>query len=254
MYEQNSAIQISCEVRERIASIFGRLSQWQGLSLPWPEDFDVQIDQTPQECAPSIAWAHKQCLENKANAVACIVFPNIRSTGKFEVTVNKHSEDLWFVANQNDSSRFFRWLIVKTTNTPDEMEALASSAFPCLDFVTGAFDGIKNMSKSYRELVNSIVHHLGVISDYAQKIFSQSWQDAPAQFASLGVVLSDENGRTKSNSNARKARTINVNGTNIIFWWHSKLEPDRDRIHFYPDFIPSGGRLLIGIFCRHLIT
>jgi len=99
-----------------------------------------------------------------------------------------------------------------------------------------------------------LTKHLGVLSDHGKQIFKDPWINAPAMFGSYGVELSDENGKTKGNSKAEKERTININGTDIIFWWHSKLEPDRDRIHFYPDRIKDGGRLLVGIFCSHLQT
>jgi len=134
------------------------------------------------------------------------------------------------------------------------MEAFALSAFPDIDFAPGAFNGIKDMSKPYRELVKPLVRHLSAFSDHGKRIFSGPWAQVPAEFGALRVDISDENGNTKGNSEARKDRTIIIDGTDIVFWWHSKLEPDRDRIHIYPDRIPKGGRLLVGIFCCHLKT
>jgi hypothetical protein len=254
LYEPDSPVFIPGEVRERIASIFGGLSKWQDIDLPWPSAFDVQVNQGSKEDAPSVAWAHEQTKQDKAHAVACLVFPSIRSVGYFPVTVASCTENLWFIANQQNYCNFFRWLITDTTKNPSEMEAFALSAFPSIDFAPGAFNGIKSMSKPYREIVKPLTKHLGALSDHGKRIFSGSWTNAPAEFGSLGVELTDENGNTKGNSEARKERTININGTDTIFWWHSKLEPDRDRIHFYPDRIPTGGRLLVGIFCCHLQT
>jgi len=73
LYEPDSPMVIPWDIRERIASIFGRLSKWQDLS--WPLAFDVQINQKIEECAPSIAWAHEQTRHDKARAVACLIFP-----------------------------------------------------------------------------------------------------------------------------------------------------------------------------------
>ena len=254
LYEQDSPIFIPWEVRERIASIFGRLSRWQDIDLPWPSAFDVQVNQGSKENAPSIAWAHKQTKQDKAHTVACLVFPSIRSAGYLPVTVASCTENLWFIGDHQNYYSFFRWLITDTSKNPSEMEAFALSAFPLIDFAPGVFNGIKSMSKSYREIVRPLTKHLGVLSDHGKRIFSGSWSNASAEFGSLGVDLSDENGNTKGNNEARKERTININGMDIIFLWHSKLEPNKDRIHFYPDRIPTGGRLLVGIFCYHLQT
>ena len=132
------------------------------------------------------------------------------------------------------------------------MAELAGSAFEHLDFVSGAFDGIKKMSAPYSALVFKLVHHLGVLSDEGERIFKGAWRDAPAQFGSLGVQISDENGNTKSNAKAAKERTVSFRGSDLKFWWHIKLEPDRDRIHIYPDQVHSGNKIIVGIFCRHL--
>jgi hypothetical protein len=252
LYDQNLPIFIPWEVQERIASIFGHLPKWQELDSSWPPALEVQINQGGEELAPSIAWAHEQTKQDKVRAVACLVFPNTRLVGYLPVIVKGGTESLWFISARQEYCNFFRWLITDTTTNPNEMEALALSAFPSIDFVPGAFNGIKDMSKPYRALVKALTKHLAALSDYGKEIFKQPWQHAPAKFGSLGVELSDENGNTKGNSKAEKERTIPIEGKNITFWWHTKLEPDRDRIHFYPDRIPSGGRLIVGIFCRHL--
>ena len=134
------------------------------------------------------------------------------------------------------------------------MEVLAPSAFPSVDFAPNAFNGISKMSKPYNELVGRLVRHLGVLSDHGNRIFSGPRDRVAQEFGSCGINVSDENGKTKANHVARNERTITIDGSDIIFWWHSKLERDRDRIHFYPDRIKDGGRLLVGIFCKHLTT
>jgi hypothetical protein len=254
LYEPGSSIAIPWDVRERIASMFARIPKWQELGLCEPGDFDVQISYGAKEFAPSIAWAHAQTLRNKASAVACLIFPAVRPTGNHAVTVNNQTENLWFVGDFQSYRDFFRWLITDTTKNPNEMERFAASAFPSIDFIPNCFDGIKSMSKPYRELAGPLTRHLSVLSDHGKRIFSASWIDAPAKFGSLGINLTDENGNTKSNKDARRERTLNVEGEDITFWWHSKLEPDRDRIHFSPDKIAKGGLLIVGIFCRHLQT
>jgi hypothetical protein len=123
-----------------------------------------------------------------------------------------------------------------------------------LDFVEDVFDGIKSMSKPYVNLVTEIVHQLGVFSDHGQRIFSGPWMRVPAEFGSLRVNISDENGNTKKNERARLERTKMFRDAPHVFWWHAKLEPDRDRIHICPGKVGSGGRIIVGIFCNHLTT
>jgi hypothetical protein len=252
LYMPGSPVPISWEVRERISSIFGRLPKWQELLLPWPPAFEVCVGTGQEEFAPSVAWAHAQTVHEPARAIACVVFPAGRQVGSFPVIADNTVTTLWFVADSQSYCAFFRWLIVETTKNPAEMEDFALSAFPSVDFIEGSFNGIKNMSKPYRELVRSLVLHLGAFSDHGQRIFSGPWQNVPAEFGSMGVDISDENGNTKADREARNRRTLSVDGTNIVFWWHSKIEPHQDRIHIYPDRIASSGRLLVGIFCRHL--
>lgn len=254
LYEPHLPISIPREVQERVAILFARLSKWEELDYSWPPALEVKISQGNEECAPSIAWAHEQVKQDKTHAVACLVFSDIRSVGYLPVTVKSCTESLWFIADHQNYYNFFRWLITDTTKNPSEMEAFALSAFPSIDFAPGVFNGIKSMSKSYREIVSPLTKHLSALSDHGKRIFSGPWSNASAEFGSLGVDLSDENGNTKRNSEARKERTINIKGKDIIFWWHTKLGPDRDRIHFYPDKVSGGGRLIVGIFCHHLRT
>jgi hypothetical protein len=254
LYANDTPIQIPHDVRERIAAIFGRLQPWQDLSFAWPNSFDVIVEGGPSEGAPSIAWAHAQTSIGAANAVACIVHGERRKSGLLDVICDERCIGTWFVSTTQEFQNFFRWLIIHSTKAPDELAALSGLAFQNLDFVESVFDGIKVMSKPYVNLVTEIVHHLGVFSDHGQSIFSGPWIRVPSEFGSLRVSISDENGNTKRNNRARLERTKLFKGVHHVFWWHSKLEPDRDRIHICPDKVVSGGRIIVGIFCNHLTT
>jgi hypothetical protein len=252
LYHPDAPIAIPPDLQERVAAIFGRLRVWQDLDVPWPESFEVSVNGRAEEFAPSIAWAHARASQGARTAVPCIVHGESRPSGHIPVRVGGSVVDVWMIASIEDAPAYFRWLIVETTNSPHEMGRLASDAFPALDFTTDAFDGVKDMSKPYRGLVDDLVKHLGALSDHGQRIFSGPWQRAPADFGALGVELSDENGTTKGNAKARRERTREHLGATRVFWWHTKLEPDRDRIHFDPEPVTRGRALVIGILCRHL--
>jgi hypothetical protein len=239
-------------IQQRVAAIFGRLQVWQDLDSPWPESLEVSVNGQAIEFAPSIAWAQARAVEGARTAVPCIVHRDRRPAGHIPVGVGESMTDVWMISSIDDAPAYFRWFILKITSSPEEMGDIASDAFPKLNFVSGAFVGIKSMSKPYRDLVDDLVRHLGALSDHGHRIFTGSWQYASAEFGSLGINLSDENGATKRNSTARRARTRVYSGGDLVFWWHSKLQPDRDRIHFYPDKVARGGTIVIGIFCRHL--
>ena len=96
--------------------------------------------------------------------------------------------------------------------------------------------------------------YLGALSDHGQRIFAGPWLRVPQEFGALRVDISDKNGNTKANIHARSARIVVVRGVEVVCWWHTNLQPDRDRMHIYPDHLRIGGKLIVGIFCRHLVN
>jgi hypothetical protein len=254
LYSPECALSIPIEVQERIASTFSGLLKWQEIGAEWTTSFEIQVGSAPAEIALSVAWAHEQTTNNPLYPVACVVFPGGRASGFLPVSFDKKVTSLWFIVDKNDYCRLFRWLIVSTTKNHTEMKEIAPSAFPLLDFADGAFDGIKDMRKPYQNLVEALVHHLGVLSDHGIRIFQGPRQRVASEFGALGVDISDENGNTRANRLARKERTIEIDGIATVFWWHTKLERHQNRIHLNPERVGNGGRLLVGIFCCHLKT
>lgn len=252
LYDADTPLAIPQDVQQRVAVAFSRMQTWQEIDASWPTDFEVVVGEGPLEKAPSIAWAHAQAILGATSAVACIAHQLMRANGQVSVIVAEKTIPVWFVSNARDYERFFRWLIVETTSSPDEMEELSASAFHSLDFVEGAFSGVKHMSKPYIDVAPAIVDHLAAFSDEGRRIFSGPGNRVAAEFGPFGVDISDESGRTKRNNKARAKRTVVVNGNARVFWWHSKLEPHQNRIYICPEKIREGGRILVGIFCNHL--
>jgi hypothetical protein len=249
----DSGFTISRDLNERLSILIHSLHTWQELDLPQPDTNQVHFNGQPQSAA-SIAWAHHQTKINKSNAVACLVLSPQRIGGSHDIAVANQNELIWLVADVGSYQGFFRWLITDASKNPNEMAHFSQSAFLNLDFRDHVFHGIKDMSKPYHAVVDDVVRHLAALSDYGREIFSQHFEDASNKFREFKVIMSPENGNTKQNKTAREQRTRQHHGKDVIFWWHSKLEVDRDRIHFYPNDVNNGGRILIGIFCRHLDT
>lgn len=253
LYTVTQQLHIPRVVQERVAVIFGRLTKWDDVDADLPPDFEVAVGNSQPIWAPSIAWVHDQAIKNGDQRSACIVMSTGFSEGAHNVTCAGKALPITFISSASGYLQFFRWVIEKTTKSPIEIDEFSASAFPNIRIIPGATNGIKDMSKPYVNLVAALVHHLSVFSDESFASFGVgSWQNVPAYFGSKGVNMSDENGNTKANGHAQQERTRVVDGKSITFWWHSKLELDRDRIHVCPNDVQAGGRLIVGIFCRHL--
>ena len=247
-------ISIPRELVERHAAIFNSMPIWEELGPPPPADYDASIDGGVQEFACSICWAHAKNLLSRRCDVAVISHAHRRSPGLKMVQVLGLDVGIWFATCVADTELYFRYLISNMSSNRREMAALSSFAFRRLGFVDGCFAGIGNMEGGYTDLVGPIVTHLSVFSDYGADVFANPNDQVSTRFGSLGVTVSNENGNTRANNEAARARTIPVNGVDREFWWHSKLEPHRNRIHICPEDARSGGKILVGIFARHLPT
>lgn len=252
LFNPQAPISISPEVRIRLAAVFSKLSTIQDVDLGDMTVPPVKFERGGVDCSCSIAWACFIMLAGIDSVVACITSSLATGDAFLNITSDGGTVGVWFVASQRGDENLFRWVICELTSSPAEMEMYASSAFKELDFVEGAFNGIKGMSKPYTNLVGPVVRHLSALSDEGRRIFSGPREDVEAEFGPYGVDLSDENGATKRNSRAKADRTVSWEKRDRIFWWHTKLERNQDRIHFCPADLVNGGNILVGIFCYHL--
>lgn len=253
-YELFSAEEIDLSVDDEIeaTTYFSPLLRWDEVGGAMPSTLDLTVANGPVETSGTIAWAHAQA-PMKLRSAACIACSATRPLGLNDVTLAAGGKErVWFVDDMSGVQAYFRGLLSIHATAPSDFADLAPDAFPALDFVSNSFGGIKNMSRGLPQIAPDLVRHLAALSDHGEEVFRGAWINAPAAFGANGVNLSDENGKTKQNKVAKRERTKMISGKEISFWWHSKIEADRDRIHFNPDAVPGGGRILIGIFCRHL--
>jgi hypothetical protein len=251
LFDPDADLKLDHDDLELAATVFGTMPKWHELPLPQPVDFDVQVGSGPVETTGSVAWVHAQ-RGRGLEEPACLCAPHGRTIGRNKVLVAGVDRPIWFAASIKDIEHFFRDLLGRFAESPRDFARLASHAFRDLLFVNGCFDGMRKMSRSCRDLAPDVVTHLSAFSDVGQRIFSGRWQDAAAEFGSLGVNISDENGGTKRDKKAAAERVRTFEGKEMHFWWHSKIEHHRDRIHICPDRVPAGGKVIVGIFCLHL--
>lgn len=238
------------DVQEVFSVVADRIRDW-SLEEIQPESHQVTLDGSTLD-APSVAW----CAENQRQGmipIACVAIASNRALGEQTVTYLADEHTVCFVADKSSEQLFARFEILCVCTSVADLEARAERAFKGLDFRDGVFGGVKDMSKSFTLMLPSIVTHLGVLSDHGAALFAGPAQNGFEGLGPLGVEASDENGKTKGNARAMKKRTKKWRGRDVVFSWHTKIEPDRDRIHFFKDD-QKEGRLVIGIFHRHLPT
>ncbi|WP_417355700.1 hypothetical protein [Gallaecimonas pentaromativorans] len=123
-------------------------------------------------------------------------------------------------------------------------------------------------AKRFSQLgVNELTHlktllkHLDYLNDYAQSDFNGESHFFIRKAASKGVELSPDSSKTHENARAMKERNVDVEGSSILCEWHTKITKTAGRVHF--NFGKSvseevanvtGGRVIIGIFNKHLTT
>ncbi|MCY4075041.1 MAG: hypothetical protein OXH04_06395 [Acidobacteria bacterium] len=167
--------------------------------------------------------------------------------------------DISFVSGESDHVEFFRSVIGLENANEGQFEEFAGSAFPALDWADGIWRGLKQFSRPYAAVREELVRCLGGLSDYGAACFQEYGAGDPRELAGVlsarvGAAVSDENGRTKRNAEARRDRTRHHQGVEKVFWWHVKLRPHVDRIHFRYEAGSGGyrqGRIVVGLFRDH---
>lgn len=207
--------------------------------------------------SPSVAYAH--ACRSLPGAVGSILFKSTGRRGIVDVQVGGEAYALHFIVSESDHTQLFRDAVTIENMDEAAFEANAPSAFPRLSWVSGVWRGIGDFKRPYMEHRQVLVEHLGVLNDVGADIFNSLSATQPDQisghFGSHGVVASDENGRTKRDKEAKKDRTRCFQGEECVFWWHTKLLPETDRIHFLwrssADGDESPGDIIVGIFTHH---
>ncbi len=224
-------------------------------------DYDAEFN-GESRFAPAVVWAHTSCRDRHHIAVLPLPLGDA-PTGRVPVTVGDTTLAIFFVADESEHVAFFRSVVVLENADEARFQRLAGSAFPALDWADNVWRGLRHFDRPYIEVRDELVRCLGGLSDHGAACFHEFRSD-PRQLARVlsvraGKETSDENGRTKRHSPSRRDRTRSHAGANKAFWWHVKLRPDVDRVHFLYEPPPAGsielgkGRIVVGLFKDHCI-
>ena len=237
------------------------------LALDRADNFDdsrlIQHDEGMIRLAPGLAWAHASCREGCHVAVLPLPLGEV-AVGKVQVTMADVTLELFVVAEESQHVEFFRSVITLEKADEAKFERLARSAFPKLDWADSVWRGLGDLSRPYVEVRRELVRCLGGLSDHGAACFDEFRAGDPREMARVlsarvGAEVSDENGATKQHSRSRRDRTRRHGGIDKVFWWHVKLRPNVDRIHFLCQPPASGsagpgeGRIVVGLFKDHCI-
>jgi hypothetical protein len=145
------------------------------------------------------------------------------------------------------------------------LSALVSVAlilFPNLYFHVPLVN-LKNTGLDYDEIRATVVNHLAYLGEKAITDFRSLVQprEIIGSAGAYGVEISPESPNTHRNKDAMKERDIVIAGESICCEWHTKLDAQRGRIHFYAWLHPKsavrqviGNKVIVGIITDHLTT
>ena len=258
LFEPACRVQLDRDLAERLRLALDRAVEFDDSEL---DSYDAAFEGSVR-FAPGVAWAHARCTRGSQVAVLPLPLGGV-PRGRVSVTVADTTIDLFFVTEESEHVDFFRSVIVLENAGEGMFERLARSAFPALEWADGVWRGLGRFSRPYIEVRDELVRYLGGLSDHGAACFHEHHADprrlSRVLSARVGSQTSDENGRTKRDPPSRRDRTRRHRGIDKVFWWHVKLRPHVDRIHFLyePPSVsapwPEHGRIVVGLFKDHCI-
>lgn len=160
---------------------------------------------------------------------------------------------VWCVVEIDHLTAFWRDSLTRYEATPTEISAASAAAFPRTHFAPEVWTQTNRFEGSWRDVRERLVEVLSGLDDGATAVFaveSQNDMRARVMSATYGVDCSPESPNTHRNATAMRRREAEFDGIVHVCEWHAKLEPHQNRVHF----AVAEGRLLVGIFAKHLPT
>jgi hypothetical protein len=159
----------------------------------------------------------------------------------------------WFLADATGLVSFWRIAIARANYAADAFESWSGEAFPALIFRENIWADLGNFKGKEHEILPTLADHLAALCDEAPIVWAEFHEPhvRSSQMAGrAGVTCSPESPNTRRNSAAMAQRQVKFGDVVVNCQWHTKLRPDKNRIHFDVD----GHRVYVGIFTEHLLT
>ncbi|MGH3281044.1 MAG: hypothetical protein ACRDNW_18185 [Trebonia sp.] len=243
--------QLDPDVRHLFMGLIGKCPEWDDAAPVGRAD--VTIDGGEPATAFSAEFA--LLCASRRQGVACPVFGACPRRQYLPVRSPVAEARVFFFAYAAELKTFWRSLYLLEAVGEAAFFSLAARSFPDLvfhpDLNLGRFEG------SYRDLLPEVVRHLSVLNDHFLDVHQAKNglpHDIEAALGALGCAgISPESPNTHRDEKKMRSRDVHYEGETLRCEWHSKLEPHRNRIHFYFGG-QLGDKVLIGIFVDHLPT
>ena len=259
LFEPDCRVRLDRDVTLRLSLALDQINEFDESGLVEHDaDFEGRV-----RFAPGVAWAHASCSERRHIAVLPVPLRDV-PLGRIPVTVSGATREIFFVAEESEHVGFFRSVITLENADEKEFGILARSAFPALEWADNIWRGLRHFSRPYIDVREQVINCLGGLSDHGARCFHEHGAGDPRHLAHIlsarvGKRTSDENGATKRHTPSKQDRTRRHRGIDKVFWWHVKLRPNVDRIHFRYEPQSAGspglgeGQIVVGLFKDHCV-
>jgi len=246
MLSERSSI-IDRDLRLLLLGLMGKCEIWDDDPSIVVSDDGLRVD---GEDYVSLGVAYAACEISEGRGIGVLTMIHTGLAGMRVVSSNCGDCEVSFSVGNSDLKYFYRTLYALENVGVEDFFGLALKAFPDLCFADSLnfskFDG------GY-SLRDAVVVHLSALNDNFTEIYISERGNSAQISARIGIDVSIE-GETRSSERLMAMRDVVFGGRIYRCEWHSKLEPHRNRIHFYPSDASTQDKVLIGIFIDHLPT
>jgi hypothetical protein len=241
--------EIDRDVRLLCGSRLHKIQCWDD-SLNPPSS--VRCDGTDLPLAPGIGL----CLlaAHQRHGVACLTTNQARRRGALDVaSPNTSTGTVTFLVEPADGPAFWRSTVELEDLDAGQFASVSHLAYPRLRFAPDIWVQVRRFEGAFRDLRHQLARDLSGLNDHVLDV----WRDhvEPNRIAAemgsrAGVDCSRDSPKTHRNAEAMAERRVEFDGKPVICEWHTKLERNRNRIHF----AVLGGEIFVGVFAAHLRT
>ncbi|WP_146179987.1 hypothetical protein [Micromonospora sp. RP3T] len=223
-------------------------------------DWDQEIDDVVTSCVVAgecvDSWSLGYLVMRSGDCfMACLACSTAGRRGLLSVVAGDASAEVFILVEPSDLVDFWQLVLRRERVASEGFFAIADRAFPQLVFHSEL--DFRRFHGTYDEVYDWVVEVLAVLNNRMVQSFESRKgvrHLVQSDMASCGVDVSPESSQTHKNKKAIAQRSVEHDGQIYLCEWHAKRLWNTDRIHFTtPGSLPHG-RILIGLFVKHLDT